>query len=71
MQYFWHNTIRLGVKVIIYEPTISISEFEKYQVCNDLAAFKKNCDVILANRISPDLEDCRSKVYTRDLFSRD
>ena len=60
-----------GVKVIIYEPTISVSEFEKYQVCNDLASFKSSCDVILANRISPDLEDSRSKVYTRDLFSRD
>ncbi|MBP3772404.1 MAG: nucleotide sugar dehydrogenase [Treponema sp.] len=60
-----------GVKVIIYEPTISVSEFEKYQVCNDLAAFKSSCDVILANRISGDLTDCREKVYTRDLFSRD
>ena len=60
-----------GVKVLIYEPTISFPTFEKYEVCNNLAEFKKSCDIILANRFSQDLEDCRSKVYTRDLFSRD
>lgn len=60
-----------GVKVIIYEPTLTTDEFERFRVEHDLATFKKTCDIILANRISPDLEDSRSKVYTRDLFSRD
>ncbi len=60
-----------GIKVIIYEPTLSTSHFERYEVCNDLATFKKQSDVILANRISDELLDCKEKIYTRDLFSRD
>lgn len=60
-----------GVDVVIYEPTLSADDFERFRVEHDLAAFKKNCDVILANRLSDELADCREKVYTRDLFSRD
>ena len=60
-----------GVDVVIYEPTLSAGQFERFKVESDLAAFKKNCDVILANRMSDDLADCKDKVYTRDLFARD
>ena len=60
-----------GIKVIIYEPTLTATEFERYEVLNNLEAFKKQSDVILANRISADLQDCKEKIYTRDLFSRD
>ncbi len=60
-----------GVNVIIYEPTIKESTFEKYQIENNLEAFKSKCDIILANRISDELNDCKDKIYTRDIFSRD
>jgi len=60
-----------GVDVVIYEPTLDAAQFERFKVENDLAAFKKSCDVILANRMSDDLVDCKDKVYTRDLFARD
>lgn len=60
-----------GVDVVIYEPTLGAGQFERFKVEGDLAAFKKNCDVILANRMSGDLADCKDKVYTRDLFARD
>ena len=60
-----------GVDVVIYEPTLSADEFERFRVEHDLTSFKKNCDIILANRMSEELADCRDKVYTRDLFSRD
>lgn len=60
-----------GIEVIVYEPTLQAPDFFHSRVVNDLAAFKKECDVIVANRLSDDLADVKEKVYTRDLFSRD
>ena len=60
-----------GVEVVIYEPTITGATFEKYKVNNDFDAFVKECDVILANRLSDQLAPVKEKVYTRDLYSRD
>ncbi len=56
-------------KVIIYEPTLEQdSTFFNCPVVNDLASFKAQSDVILANRLSNDLTDCQDKVYSRDIF---
>ncbi|MCL1801959.1 MAG: nucleotide sugar dehydrogenase [Promicromonosporaceae bacterium] len=61
-----------GIPVIVYEPTLPDgSEFFRSKVVNDLAAFKRYADVIVANRYEPELEDIAEKVYTRDLFRRD
>lgn len=60
-----------GVEVVIYEPTLKDDVFERFRVEHDLIAFKENCDLIIANRLSADLSDCKDKVYTRDLFARD
>lgn len=60
-----------GIPVVVYEPTLQDKEFFRSPVCRDLAQFKKECDLIVANRWSDDLADVKEKVYTRDLFDRD
>lgn len=62
-----------GIPIIIYEPTLDNgSEFFRSEVVNDLDRFKKEADVILANRFEAHvLGDVAEKVYTRDLFRRD
>ena len=60
-----------GIPVIVYEPTFDGDEFFNSRVTKDLQSFKSDCDVIIANRISPDLADVKSKIFTRDIFSRD
>lgn len=60
-----------GIEVIVYEPVLEEKEFFKSRVVNDLAAFKAEADVIVANRITGDLADVMEKVYSRDLFGGD
>ena len=60
-----------GIEVIVYEPALHEDNFFNSRVINKFEIFKEISDVIVANRLSVDLEDVRDKVYTRDLFSRD
>lgn len=60
-----------GIEVIVYEPTLRDDEFFHSRVIKDFDVFKKIADVIVANRISDEIKDVVSKVYSRDLFSRD
>ena len=60
-----------GTQVIVYEPALGQSDFFNSEVVDDLVAFKSRADVIVANRLVPELSNVVEKVYTRDLFGSD
>ena len=60
-----------GVDVIVYEPALNESTFFGSRVVNDLGQFKQEADVIVANRMTDDLNDVTDKIYSRDLFGND
>lgn len=60
-----------GIDVIVYEPKLTEPEFYHSRVVNDLTAFKNEAEVIIANRVTKDIKNVISKVYSRDLFGTD
>jgi len=60
-----------GIEVVVFEPALHEDEFYHSRVIKDFDEFKEISDVIVANRLSDEINDVVDKVYTRDLFSRD
>jgi UDPglucose 6-dehydrogenase len=60
-----------GIDIVIYEPVFDEESFFNSKVIKNLNEFKRISDVIVANRLSADIDDVSDKVYTRDLFGSD
>ena len=60
-----------NIRMIIYEPLIKEKLFEDQEVYTDLDKFKKDTDLIVCNRNSPELNDVQDKIFTRDIFQQD
>jgi UDPglucose 6-dehydrogenase len=60
-----------GIEVIVYEPVMEEELFFGSRVIRDLDAFKAEAEVILANRLTEDIEDVAHKIFTRDVFGVD
>lgn len=60
-----------GVGVVVYEPAMQRETFFGSRVIKDLELFKRECDLVIANRKSAEILDISHKLYTRDLFGND
>ena len=60
-----------GVEIVVYEPSLKTEYFFNSPVIKDLNVFKSKVDLIVANRMTENLQDVSSKVFTRDVFNSD
>ena len=62
------NLKKEKIDFVAYELLLNSKEFEGIRLENNLESFKKECDLILANRIHEDITDVQNKIFTRDIF---
>ena len=69
IQKLMNRLIDKGGNIILYEPDLDVTSMRNVYIEQNLAAFKKAADLIIANRFASELNDVRAKVFTRDLFN--
>lgn len=62
------NLKKQGINVVIYEPILTCKYYMDYEVVDSLEELNRKCDVIIANRITSEIKQYGTKVYTRDIF---
>ncbi len=55
------------IQINLYEPELE-TDFQNMILINELKEFTSQSDIIIANRMSKDLNSVKNKVFTRDLF---
>ena len=60
-----------GFNIVIYEPALRQDVFCGHRNIRDIEEFKRDSDVIMANRLTDELKDVSDKVYSRDVYNRD
>jgi UDPglucose 6-dehydrogenase len=55
-------------EIIIYEPSYSHELLYNYKIENNLDKFKSDSDLIIANRLSANIDDVKDKLFSRDVF---
>ena len=65
------NLRNFDVTILLYEPLLNVRIYRGFKVINDLNEFKKESNIIVANRLHPDLLDSMEKIFTRDLYQKD
>jgi len=63
--------LKHSIPFVVYEPLLDSNENYEFEVCNNLDEFKESCDLIIANRLSEEINDVLYKIYSRDLWQRD
>ena len=54
--------------IYIYEPNLDTDSFMEMRVINNIQEFIDKSDLIIANRLEPEIEETNKLIYSRDLF---
>lgn len=60
--------IEKGIRVVVFEPDLSMESFNGASVIKSLKEFKSISDIIVANRKDDSLKDVYNKVFSRDQY---
>ena len=66
--YLIQRLAKKNIKIIVYEPYLKLKHYKEFDVENNFNQFIGKCDLILANRISSEIENSGKAIFSRDIF---